>query len=151
MFSHILCPTDLKERAYIALKKAVQISHQFNSKITVLNVHPEFIAQKEREMLRVSFDGLKEKYRRIAIESRDEMLAEIGNLHAEDIQVDYEIRQGKPERVIAEMAGKLGVDLIVICTDGRHNIKDFVTGTITEHVINHVTCPVLVIPYQKAA
>ena len=151
MFRHILCPTDLKERAYIALKKAVQIAHQFNSKITILNVHPEFIAQREREMLRVSFDGLKEKYRRIALESREEMMAEIGNLHAEDIQVDYEIRQGKPERVIAETAGKLGIDLIVICTDGRDNIKDFVTGTITEHVISHASCPVLVIPYQKNA
>jgi nucleotide-binding universal stress UspA family protein len=99
----------------------------------------------------VSFDGLKEKYRRIAMESREEMMAEIGNLHAEDIQVDYEIRQGKPERVIAETAGKLGIDLIVICTDGRDNIKDFLTGTITEHVINHASCPVLVIPYPKNA
>ena len=51
MFEHILCPTDLKERAYIALKKAVQIAHQFNSKITILNVHPEFMAQEDREML----------------------------------------------------------------------------------------------------
>ncbi len=92
MFNHILCPTDLKERAYIALKKAVQIAHQFNSKITVLNVHPEFIAKQEREMLRVSFDGLKEKYRRIAIESREEMKADIGNLHADDVQVDYLLR-----------------------------------------------------------
>ncbi len=44
-----------------------------------------------------------------------------------------------------------GVDLIVICTDGRDNIKDFVTGTITEHVINHASCPVLVIPYPKSS
>ena len=151
MFRHILCPTDLKERAYIALKKAVQIAHQFNSKITILNVHPEFIAQREREMLRVSFAGLKEKYRQIAIESRQEMMAEIGELNAEDIQVDYVLHEGKPKRVIAETAGKLGIDLIVICTDGRDNIKDFVTGTITEHVINHASCPVLVIPYPKSA
>ena len=32
MFTHILCPTDLKERALLALEKAVQIAHQFNSK-----------------------------------------------------------------------------------------------------------------------
>ena len=151
MFRHILCPTDLKERAFIALKKAVQIAHQFNSKITMLNAHPEFMDQQERQMLRVSFDGLKEKYRRIAIESRQEMMAEIGELHADDIQVDYVLHEGKPERVIAKTAGKLCIDLIVICTDGRDNIKDFVTGTITEHVINHASCPVLVIPYPKSA
>jgi nucleotide-binding universal stress UspA family protein len=149
MFRHILCPTDLKERAFIALKKAVQIAHQFNSKVTILNVHPEFMGRQDREMLRVSFDGLKEKYRRAALESREEMKAEISKLHAEDIQVDYELREGKPEAVIVETAEKLGIDLIVICTDGRDNIMDFVTGTITEHVINHASCPVLVIPYQK--
>ena len=43
MFTHILCPTDLKERALPALKKAVQIAHQFNSKITMLNVQDEFM------------------------------------------------------------------------------------------------------------
>jgi nucleotide-binding universal stress UspA family protein len=151
MFKHILCPTDLKERAFIALKKAVQIAHQFNSKITMLNAHPEFMDQKERQMLRVSFDGLKKKYRRIAIESREEMRAEISKLHAEDIQVDYMLREGKPQTIIVETAEKIGIDLIVICTDGKDNIKDFVTGTITEHVINHASCPVLVIPYPKSS
>jgi nucleotide-binding universal stress UspA family protein len=151
MFRHILCPTDLKERAFIALKKAVQIAHQFNSKVTILNVRPEFMGRQDREMLRVSFDGLKEKYRRVALESREEMKAEISKLHAEDIQVDYELREGKPETVIVETAEKLGIDLIVICTDGRDNIMDFVTGTITEHVINHASCPVLVIPYPKSS
>jgi nucleotide-binding universal stress UspA family protein len=151
MFRHILCPTDLKERAFIALKKAVQIAHQFNSKITMLNAHPEFMDQQEREMLRVSFDGLKEKYRRIAVKSREEMKAEISKLHAEDIQVDYVLREGKPETIILETAEKLGIDLIVICTDGRDNIKDFVTSTITEHVVNHASCPVLVIPYPKSS
>ena len=151
MLRHILCPTDLKERAFIALKKAVQIAHQFNSKITMLNAHPEFMDQQERQMLRVSFDGLKEKYRRIAVESREEMKAEISKLHAEDIQIDYVLREGKPQTIIVETAKEIGIDLIVICTDGRDNIKDFVTGTITEHVINHASCPVLVIPYPKSS
>jgi len=149
MFRHILCPTDLKERAFVALKKAVQIAHQFNSKITMLNAHPEFMGEQEREMLRVSFDGFKEKFRQVAIESREEMKAEISKLHAEDIQVDYVLREGKPEKIIVETAEKLGIDLIVICTDGRDNLKDFVIGTITEHVINHASCPVLVIPYRQ--
>ena len=79
------------------------------------------------------------------------MKAEISKLHAEDIQIDYVLREGKPQTIIVEMAEKIGIDLIVICTDGRDNIKDFVTGTITEHVINHASCPVLVIPYSKGS
>jgi nucleotide-binding universal stress UspA family protein len=149
MFRHILCPTDLKERANMALAKAVQIAHQFDSKITMLNVHPEFMNRQEREMLRVSFDGLKEKYRRIAVESREEMRAAIQGLHAENISVEYLLQEGNPKEEIVQTAAKLGVDLIVMSTDGRDNLKDFVTGTVTEHVINHAPCPVLVIRYTS--
>lgn len=146
MFTHILCPTDLKERAFIALKKAVQIAHQFNAKITMLNVHDEFLNKEEREMLRVSFDSLKAEYDKVAVESREQMRAAIRQLNAEDIQVAYKLSEGKPTKKIVKVAEKLGVDLIVMATDGRDSIKDFVTGTITEHVINHAPCPVLVIP-----
>ena len=149
MIRHILCPTDLKERAYISLKKAVQIAHQFNARITILNVHSEFMDKHEREMLRVSVDNLKEKYQQVAIESKEEMKAAIHELHAEDIEISYLLRKGKPADTIIEVSAEEGVDLIVMCTDGRDNLKDFVTGTITEQVINHAACPVLVIPFQK--
>ena len=149
MFKHILCPTDLKERSDMALKKAVQIAHQFGSKITLLNVHEEFMDKEEREMLRVSVNKMKEKFSRIALDSKEEMKSVIHRLHAEDIEVDYLLHDGKPENVIVEIARKLGPDLIVICTDGRDSIMDFVAGTIAEHVINGSPCPVLVIPNRN--
>jgi nucleotide-binding universal stress UspA family protein len=149
MFNHILCPTDLKERSDAAVKKAVQIAHQFGSKITLLNVHEEFMDKEERQMLRVSVDKMKEKYKRIAIESKEEMKTVIHRLHADDIEVDYLLHSGKPESVIVELAEQLGTDLIVIGTDGRDNVIDFVVGTITEHVINAAPCPVLVIHYKE--
>jgi nucleotide-binding universal stress UspA family protein len=149
MFNHILCPTDLKERSDIAVIKAVQIAHQFGSKITLLNIHEEFMDKEEREMLRVSVDKMKEKYKQIAIDSKEEMKAVIHKLHADDIEVDYLLHSGKPEKVIVEVAEQLGIDLIVIGTDGRDNVKDFIVGTITEHVINAAPCPVLVVHYRK--
>jgi nucleotide-binding universal stress UspA family protein len=149
MFKHILCPTDLKERSDIAVIKAVQIAHQFGSKITLLNIHEEFMDKEEREMLRVSVDKMKEKYKQIAIDSKEEMKAVIHKLHADDIEVDYLLHSGKPEKVIVEIAEQLGIDLIVIGTDGRDNVKDFIVGTITEHVVNAAPCPVLVFHYRK--
>jgi nucleotide-binding universal stress UspA family protein len=149
MFQHILCPTDMKARSKPALKKAIQIAHQFGAKITLLNVHPEFMNREEREMLRVSAEKLKEKFRQTAVESKEEMLAIIVKLHAEDIAVEYLLREGKPENTIAKVAESIGADLIVMCTDGRDNLKDFVTGTISENVINSLICPVLIIPCKQ--
>ena len=149
MFNHILCPTDLKERADIAVRKAVQLAHQFGSKITLLNVHEEFMDKEEREMLRVSVSKMKERYKHIASDSKKEMKAVIHKLHADDIEVDYLLHKGKPDKAIVEIAKKLAVDLIVMCTDGRDNLMDFVVGSITEHVINSSPCPVLVIPNKE--
>ena len=149
MFKHILCPTDLEARTKPALKKAVQIAHQFDAQITLLNVHPEFMDREERTMLRVSVEKMESRYREIALESKAEMQAIIKTLHAEDITVEYLLREGKPEKTIAPVAREIGADLIVIATDGRDSLKDFVTGTITEHVINALVCPVLVIPAEK--
>lgn len=149
MFKHILCPTDMGERGHVALKKAVQIAHQFDARITLLNVHGEFMNKEERRMLRVSVDKMKEKFKRIALESKEEMRAIIHDLHADDVELDFVLREGSPETGIVEAANAFGADLIVICTDGRDNIKDFVAGTITENVINTAACPVLVIPFKK--
>ena len=146
MFNHILCPTDLKARSDIAVKKAVQLAHQFGSKITLLNIDEEFMDKEEQEMLRVSVDKMKETFREIALHSKEEMQAVIHKLHAEDIEVDYLLHGGKPKKVIVKVAKQLGIDLIIICTDGRDSVMDFVAGTITEYVINAAFCPVLVIP-----
>ena len=147
MFKRILCPTDLGERSFTALEKAVQIAHQFNSKIIMLNIHDEFMDEKERQMLRVSVNEIKEKFAKTARESKEKMRDRIKRLHAEDIDIEYVLREGKPEKTIAEYANGHDIDLIVISTDGRDNLKDFVTGTITEHVINEAKCPTLVIPF----
>jgi len=147
MFKHILCPTDLGERAFLALEKAVFIAHQFDATITMLNVHGEFMDKHEMEMLRVSVNRMKEKFKQTAVACREKMKKAISHLHADDIEVAYLLREGKPETVIPEVARELEIDLIVICTDGRDNIKDFIAGTLTERVINSRCCPVLVVPF----
>ena len=54
-----------------------------------------------------------------------------------------------PADAIIEVCAVEAVDLIMICTDGRDNLKDFVSGTITEKVINDAPCPVLVITHRN--
>jgi nucleotide-binding universal stress UspA family protein len=72
----------------------------------------------------------------------------IHKLHADDIEIDYLLHSGKPENAIVEVAEQLGTDLIVIGTDGRDNVMDFIVGTTTEHVINAASCPVMVVHYK---
>ncbi|MEJ2097666.1 MAG: universal stress protein, partial [Deltaproteobacteria bacterium] len=61
----------------------------------------------------------------------------------------YLLRGGKPDATILKVAEEMNADLIVMASDGRNNIGDFVAGTITEHVMNHSVCPVLVVPVPE--
>ena len=149
MFSNILCPIDLGRRSFDALAKAVQIAHQFNSKITMLNIHDEFMNAKERQMLRTDVDEMKKKFRQTAIESKRKMKESIERLHAEDVEIDYVLKEGTPSKTIYEYARQKDMDLIVMATDGRDSLMDVVKGTVSEHVINHAHCPVLIVPSAK--
>ena len=49
MFKNILCPIDFKPRSKMALKKAIHIAHQFNSRIVLLNIDERFKTKEQRE------------------------------------------------------------------------------------------------------
>ena len=62
MFNKILCATDLSRENDTAISKAVQVVHQFNSSMFILNVHDEFMEKEEMEMLRLSVETIQSKF-----------------------------------------------------------------------------------------
>lgn len=55
------------------------------------------------------------------------------------------IKEGDPGTVIADYATELHADLIVIPSHGYHGVKRLLLGSVTERVLRHATCPVLVL------
>ena len=143
----ILAATDFSDTADRAVALARDLARRFAAELHLLHVvvllddaHLE--GEHRDELERLITTG--EKARRAILEGATR---ESPGVTAKP----HLVRGLAPDEVILESASEIGVDLIVICTDGRDNIKDFVTGTITEHVINHASCPVLVIPYPKSS
>ncbi len=146
MFKQILVPTDLSPNAEHATKKAVQIAHQFNSKITILNVHEEFIDKNEMEMLRVSVTDIQNKFRKIAVEAKSEIKASLTKMEANDINTEIILREGTPYKEILKFAIESKVDLIVMGTKRDEGLMDYLLGSTTENVTKHAKCPVLIVP-----
>ncbi|NOZ07288.1 MAG: universal stress protein [FCB group bacterium] len=146
MIKHILCPVALESEMHIALKRSVIWAHQLKARITLLNVHPEFMSREEMEMLRVK---MMEQFRETSLAAKQKMKELVEKFGAGDLQVDYLLREGKPGDVIPEVAEEIGADLIVMYTKGRDTLKEFITGTISQQVINQAPCPVLVIPHHE--
>jgi nucleotide-binding universal stress UspA family protein len=146
MFKNIIVASDLSPKAIFSARKAVQIAHQFNSNITVLNVHEEFMDKDEMEMLRVSVDDMQDKFRQIAIEAKNEIKSMFSKLHTDDIKIEVILREGTPSKEILILAKEINADLIVMGTNGKDNLTDFLLGTTSENVISKSSCSVLVVP-----
>ena len=59
------------------------------------------------------------------------------------MKIDVEI--GDPGHRIADVAAKLGADLIVMPSHGRTGIERMLIGSVAERVLRLAHCPVLVL------
>ncbi len=50
---------------------------------------------------------------------------------------------GAPRELIPRIANEEGFDLLIIGRRGQGEIRDVLFGSVANHVLHHVTCPVL--------
>ena len=73
----------------------------------------------------------------------DETLADLRAIGVED--VEGHLADGHPGEVIAEMAGKLDADLIVMGTHGRRGLERALMGSVAREVANTTPIPLLLV------
>ena len=147
MFTHILFPTDTSECGNAGFDTAVEMARRFSARITMLNIHEEFMDKQEMENLRVSVEHYQEMMENKAKASRAAM--ETLAAKADDVRVDVLIREGNPRNTITEIAAEVGADLIVMSSNGRSNLKQALIGSVAEHVVRISTLPVLVVKIPR--
>ena len=64
---------------------------------------------------------------------------------AKDIRVEIDCRVGSPGWSICERAKDWGADLIVIGRRGHKGISELLLGSVSNYVVHHATCNVLVV------
>ena len=155
MFNHILCATDLSPRSDEALRVAVHMAARYNSKLTVLTVHEEFMDKGEMVMLRVSVEQMQEKFREIALAAKEQMQELVTAVGIDDLQVEYKLHEGKPgeaiisaAKEISHLAGDTKALLIILGTNGRDSLVEMLLGSVAEYIVRHSPFPVLVVPQK---
>lgn len=136
----ILVPVDFSEAADKALAYAVAFARQFHAKILLLHVvHVSYMAG---EYGPIDVPVLEDQL----IDAAQRKLAEVA---AEKVPADLlegtAVCAGPAVHEIAEVAKERKTDLIILSTHGYTGLKRVMLGSVTENVVRHAPCPVLVV------
>lgn len=140
MIPKILVPVDGSATTQKTLEKIVTLKDRFSKELTLLYVlnFDHFAYQMIEDF---QLDMVKEnstKAGRLLLERADEQLAKAGFIN------DLRLESGEPKQVIGEIANDEQFQLVVI---GRHEgggqIRDVLFGSVANHLLHVVKCPVL--------
>ncbi|HVB33614.1 MAG TPA: universal stress protein [Patescibacteria group bacterium] len=68
-----------------------------------------------------------------------------GDLRAKNLEVKTMVMQGDPRSKIVDVAKKWKADLIVVGSHGRKALERFLMGSVSDAVVRHAPCSVMVV------
>jgi len=153
MFAKILVPVDGSEYSHDAAEYAIGVAKLTHGKIIVLHVvHLPAYAFAYSGSEGVSPMAiptplpptLTEEEKQAAKKIVDEV-KEMGDAAGVTMETKIVERHPSVPDAIIQFAKEEGVDLIVMGTKGKTAIRRFLLGSVTESVVHHAHCPVLVV------
>ena len=131
----VLVPTDFSEPSIDAARTALELVDK-SEDVLVLHV----LASIEHTAPAVLFGDLDDESRRQQATTHLDDFLERHQMAG----VRSSVVVGNPGMKIAEVAGEEKADLIVIPSHGHHGLQRLLLGSVTERVVRHAECPVLV-------
>ena len=140
MFSKILIAVDGSEVSYRALHAALFLSEKLGSKITAIhvmeNVPPVYI--ESQKVLDELLEARKNESQKILDECS--LIAT-----KKGITLTTNLLEGNPASTILEFSQSEKYDVIIIGSRGMGKFKELILGSVSNKVIHHSTCPILLI------
>jgi nucleotide-binding universal stress UspA family protein len=137
----VMVPLDGSEQAEAALPIAVELAKAMKLKVVLLQAYSVSIPYSDDYLDEVA--ELKAKSQKEAIGYLD---SKVRQLKSEGLVDVFPLASGgEAAETIIEWARGAANSLIAMCTHGRSGVKRWVLGSITEKVVRHSDCPVLVV------
>lgn len=148
-FAHVLVALDGSALAERILPDVTALARAFNSRVTLLraSTSEETIAVEEATagaptmlMPPVQPIQIAEREQQNAVHYLETLTA---RLSSQGLIVDWEQPQDSPGPAIVAYAARVEADLIAMTSHGRGGIARAVLGSVSDHVVRHAPCPVL--------
>jgi nucleotide-binding universal stress UspA family protein len=154
LFGKILVPMDGSEHSLKALEMATQIARKFQGKITLLHAYSVSVQPIMMPEPTALGSPSVPILTGAEVSRLVEVAREVGNrilsdgeekAKAKQVEVEKMLVEGHAVQEIVKAAIEGNFDLIVVGARGISHIKEILLGSVTDGVIHHARCPVLVI------
>ena len=145
---HALVATDGSDQSLRAARRAGELLRSADQ-LTLLTVVTEVPGDDAGgfEGSVYTPDEMERVWNEEMAEARDELEHTAAALST--AQVDKRIEIGDVAKTICRLAEELGVDVIVVGSHGRTGLERLFLGSVSEHVVRHAPCPVLVVRERR--
>ena len=136
----ILLATDGSREAELAARTAADLAQKTDSELHVVHVLASPLATHDPS----SFEP--EVLARLQQRERKTLEDVVGKIEASGAEVEgSHLKAGRPDAEIVALAEEIGAGVIVIGARGVGGIRRALTGSVSESVVRHAHCPVLVV------
>jgi nucleotide-binding universal stress UspA family protein len=141
----VLCPIDFSDPSRAALLHAAAVAKHFGARLALLAVDDPLLAEASAAA------GLEPPLAEQTREELQRLCAEVLGTSAKDgsLQVQFNVRTGKPGVEILNEARHLAADLIVMSSRGHTGVRKVFFGSTAERVLRETTVPVLITPADQ--
>jgi nucleotide-binding universal stress UspA family protein len=139
----LLLATDLSEASTSATEEAFDLADRLGASLLVVSVIDPGSLLLPGGRFRVRIDQVRERREAIAQE-----LVERGRKVG--VPVSFLVWDGDPGDMIVAAAQSEHADMVVVGSHGRGTMGRLFLGSVSEHVVRHAPCPVLVVRPREA-
>ncbi len=134
----LLLATDLSEASSSATDEAFELASRLAARLLVVSVIDPGSLLLPGGRFRARVDQVRE-HREQQAQALVERGRELG------LDVSFLVWTGDPGDMIVEAAEAERVDMVLVGSHGRGAVGRFFIGSVSEHVVRHAPCPVLVV------
>ena len=144
----ILLATDASEEAAVAARTATDIADKTDSELHVVLVglSAAYVGMGPPEIADIPAprqQELNEEAQRLLDAQVEQIKADGGTV------AQAHLRIGRPDEQIVDSAEEIGAGLIVMGSRGLGGIRRLLMGSVSDSVVRHAHCPVLIVRAQK--
>ncbi|MFZ5647301.1 MAG: universal stress protein [Bacillota bacterium] len=144
MYRKILVPLDGSARANVAAEHALELAKNMSAELLFLHVIPALppYVNKYSDRLGGTYQQIHDELQAAGQDLLDKAKEEFGK---SGLSIDTKIIWGNPAMEICREAKEGRFDLIVMGSRGLGEIKGYLMGSVSNRVVRHASCPVLIV------